>query len=167
MEIKISVIIIRKVRGDYGWMSVFSPYPLTYKGILYKTCDELFQVLRFSGYPLIQGEFRYQKFPMATLEVAQKYHALLNRHDKWNESLEDLGLIKICLKLKLEQHPELQNKLIETGSSAIIVDGNTHYGNTAQYWGKVFNNGEWIGENKLGKLWMELRQELIKERKPR
>jgi predicted NAD-dependent protein-ADP-ribosyltransferase YbiA (DUF1768 family) len=71
--------------------------------------------------------------------------------------------MKMCLKLKLEQHPELNDKLVATGNATIIEDCTTHDRESARFWGAVKIDGEWVGENVLGKIWMEIREELIGE----
>ena len=68
--------------------------------------------------------------------------------------------MKKCLLLKLEQHPELKDKLIATEDAVIIEDCTTHDRESARFWGAVKKDGKWIGKNNFGKLWMEIRSEL-------
>lgn len=63
-----------------------------------------------------------------------------------------IKIMKIGLEAKFTQHEDLKQKLLATGNM-ILEEGND-WGNT--YWGKF--NG--IGENYLGRLLMELRDEL-------
>jgi predicted NAD-dependent protein-ADP-ribosyltransferase YbiA (DUF1768 family) len=95
--------------------------------------------------------------------IARRERDLLNRGEMWDYSDSDRPLMKQCLRLKLEQHPVLQQKLIETGDAIIIEDCTTHDREAARIWGAVKVNGEWIGQNILGQLWMELRSELLKQ----
>ena len=69
---------------------------------------------------------------------------------------------KIVSILKLEQHPLLKKKLLDTGSAEIIEDCTTHDRESSRFWGAVKKDGIWVGENKLGNLWMEIRDELNK-----
>jgi len=154
-------ITITKVKEEGGWLSCMSAYPVTYQGIQYKTCEALFQSLRFEGYPDIQKTIQECPSPMGAKMIARKNRELLNRGTKWDEAPSDIPLMKMCLKLKLEQHPELKDKLIATGNATIIEDCTTHDRESARFWGAVKENGKWVGENVFGKLWMEIRKELI------
>ena len=96
-------------------------------------------------------------------QKARKNKDLLNRGVKWDEAPSDIPLMKKCLKLKLKQHPDLKNKLVASGNATIIEDCTTHDRESARFWGAVKKDGKWIGENVFGKLWMELRKELVYE----
>ncbi len=91
---------------------------------------------------------------------ARKNKDLLKRGKMWDESEEDLDTMSFCLKLKLEQHPELQQRLVDTSDAKIIEDCTSHPRESARFWGMVKTNSSLEGENKLGKLWMELREEI-------
>ena len=158
-------ILIRKVKEENGWLSCMSPHPVTHEDTTYKTCEALFQSLRFKGYPDIQREILEQKSPMAAKMIARKYRAKLNRGALWDEDPSDISLMKECLLLKLEQHPELKDKLLATGSKTIIEDCTTHDRESARFWGMVFKDGQWIGKNVFGNLWMEIRDDYINKYK--
>jgi ribA/ribD-fused uncharacterized protein len=158
---KIEEITITKVKEESGWLSCMSAYPVTYHGIQNKTCEALFQALRFEGYPDIQKAIQECPSPMGAKMIARKNREKLNRGKMWDEAPSDIPLMKKCLMLKLEQHPELKDKLIATGDAIIIEDCTTHDRESARFWGAVNENGEWVGENVFGKLWMEIRKEFI------
>ena len=153
-------IKITKVKEEYGYLSCMSPHPIFYNNQMYRTCEALFQSLRFEGHPEVQRLIIEQKSPMAAKMKARKNKDLLNRGEKWDEADEDLERMKLCLKLKLEQHPELKQMLIDTGKAEILEDCTSHPRESAKFWGIVNNNGTWEGKNNLGKLWMELREEI-------
>jgi ribA/ribD-fused uncharacterized protein len=165
MKKNIDEITITKVKEESGWLSCMSAYPVTFKGILYKTCEALFQAQRFTNYPNIQKEILDCPSPMSAKMKARKNRALLNRGIKWDEATSDIPLMKECLELKLEQHPDLKEKLIETGDATIIEDCTTHDRESARFWGAVKKDGKWIGENVFGKIWMEIREELSNSNK--
>ena len=156
-------ITITKVKEESGWLSCMSAYSVIFKEILYKTCEALFQALRFEGYPDIQKQIQECPSPMGAKMIARKNREKLNRRTKWDEAPSDIPLMKKCLMLKLEQHPELKEKLIATGDAIIIEDCTTHDRESARFWGAVKIDGKWVGENVFGKLWMEIRKELIDE----
>jgi len=59
------------------------------------------------------------------------------------------------LRMKFNEKA-LAKKLVETGDGELI-EGNS-WGDT--YWGAVKSNGKWVGQNKLGRLLMQVRREL-------
>lgn len=156
-------ITITKVKEENGWLSCMSAYPIAHQMINYKTCEALFQALRFEGCPIIQKQIQECPSPMGAKMIARKNRELLDRGKMWDEAPSDIPLMKKCLKLKLEQHPELKEKLIATGDAIIIEDCTTHNRESARFWGAVKKDGKWVGENVFGKLWMEIREELIEE----
>ncbi|MCX6174148.1 MAG: NADAR family protein [Ignavibacteriales bacterium] len=153
-------ITITKVKEPSGWLSNMSPHQIQYAGKVFRTAEALVQWLRFQNYPDVQNEIFIQKSPMGAKMKARKNRDLLNRGEKWDEAAEDLPWMKMCLKLKIEQRPDLKQQLLETGDAIIIEDCTTHDRESARFWGAVKKDGIWVGENQLGKLWMEIRDEL-------
>lgn len=64
--------------------------------------------------------------------------------------------MEMVLRLKVEQHRELKQKLLDTGEETIIEDCSNRPGGSGKFWGAAKKDGEWVGENMLGKLWMKL-----------
>ena len=62
---------------------------------------------------------------------------------------------KIVLQLKLQQHPSLLIELKKI-DGLIVEDVSKRQRGNNLFWGAALKNGEWIGENTLGKLWMQL-----------
>ena len=153
-------IRITRVRDEYGWLSCMSPHPIEYQGERYRTCEALFQCLRFLGYPEIQAEIRACPSPMGAKMKARKHQEKLGRGKLWDQADDDIDKMRLCLRLKFTQHPELQTQLIGTGDAEIIEDCTTHDRESARFWGAVRVNDEWVGENRLGRLLMEFREEL-------
>ena len=58
---------------------------------------------------------------------------------------------EIC-QAKLEQHPYIEKTLRESGNMDLVEDSPKD-----EFWGRGAN---WTGQNNLGKIWMELREEL-------
>jgi ribA/ribD-fused uncharacterized protein len=154
-------ILITRVQEPSGWLSCMSPHPVVYESQNYRTVEALFQSLRFEGQPLIHEELRNCGSPMGAKMIARHERALLNRTGIWDYAESDRELMKRCLRLKLQQHSELELRLIETGEAIIIEDCTTHDREAARIWGQVKVKGKWVGQNILGQLWMELRSELV------
>ena len=66
--------------------------------------------------------------------------------DTWWETTEALFQ---ALRLKLTYHPNLKRELLETGDAEIIEDCSNR---DASVWGAQKVDGQWVGENLLGKL---------------
>jgi ribA/ribD-fused uncharacterized protein len=81
--------------------------------------------------------------------------------DKWNEVRDNL--MKIAIKAKFTQHPELRAKLLETGDK-LIAEANPREKywaiGTSQTTSKATDPTKWPGKNRLGVLLQELRNEL-------
>jgi predicted NAD-dependent protein-ADP-ribosyltransferase YbiA (DUF1768 family) len=69
----------------------------------------------------------------------------------------------MCVKLKLEQNNEFKAKILRTGEFEIIEDVSNRPGERHLFWGAKKVNGEWEGQNMMGKIWMKIREELKKE----
>lgn len=153
-------ILIRKVREPDGWLGNMSPHPVEWDGKEYRTTEALFQTLRFEDEEVIKA-IRDQKSPMAAKMVAKKHKALMIVEPMRDD---DLFNMRLCLLLKVEQHPKLKSQLLETGNEQIIEDCSKRKRGSALFWGAAFDGEKWVGENQLGKLWMELRDELQRTR---
>lgn len=157
------IITFKKVRAPYGWMSNMSPHPITVAMDLqgqerptYHTAEHLFQCMRFVD-PAIKAEIMAPKSPMAAKMVAKKYadKMAFKPRSPW-----DNLMMESVLRLKLEAHPYLKAELLATGDATIIEDVSSRPNESGLYWGMALINNEWVGQNVLGKLWMNLRTEL-------
>ena len=133
-----------------------SPHPVTYSGLVWRTTEALFQALRFSDSE-IREQIREQKSPMAAKLRAKKYVELMTVEQL---SQADLDNMRACLRLKINQHPQLKQELLATGSTPIIEDCTRRQRGSGLFWGAALRGTEWVGENWLGGLWEELRGEL-------
>lgn len=147
------VIAFTKVALPYGWLGNMSPFPIEYNGKEWRTTEALFQSLRFND-ESIRELIRDQKSPMAAKMIAKKHRpsaiTLTPEEDYLN--------MMMCLTLKIKQHPQLIDELVETGDLPIIEDVTSRGARGSNlYWGAMRVGDEWIGENKLGQAWMYLR----------
>jgi ribA/ribD-fused uncharacterized protein len=152
-------ISFTKTTLKHGWLGNMAAFPLEYEGKTWKTAEALFQAMRFTD-DAIREEIRAQKSPMQAKMTAKKYADKMVVEPK---SKEDLVNMDKVLRLKLEQHPHLKQALLETGEELIVEDiTNRPPGGNHAFWGAALVEGEWVGENNLGLLWMWLREELRK-----
>jgi predicted NAD-dependent protein-ADP-ribosyltransferase YbiA (DUF1768 family) len=154
-ERNIVMILIRKVADDYGWLGNMSPYPLEWQNKAFRTTEALFQCLRFQDEFSIE-EIRKQKSPMAAKMIAKRHKANMVVVPM---GLKDLNNMNLVLGLKVEQHPVIEKQLIETGDEEILEDCSKRARGSGLFWGAALKDGQWQGENWLGKLWMKVRAE--------
>jgi len=150
------MIVIRKVADPHGCWGNMAPYSVVHKGKVYRTTEALFQALRFDDEEVIDA-IQAEKSPMSAKFVAKRHRAKMVVEPMGDEDLDNM---RLCLRLKVEQHPELAEALLETGDELIVEDCTKRQRGTGLLWGAALVDGQWLGENWLGKLWMELRASL-------
>lgn len=117
-------------------------------------------------FPTAEHAYQYRKFdltddavaskifnspsPWAAYKLATQYKAQVR--DDWEEL--KFNIMHEILTNKLAQHKDVQEKLQQTGSRTIIEDSPWD-----SYWGC---GDDGLGENNIGKIWMELRSKLGK-----
>lgn len=161
------MITFRKVREPYGWLSNMSPHPVGFDfygtRVLYRTAEHMFQALRFSALTAtgiaIRQEIMDQKSPMAAKMVAKKH----SQH--WEimpRTVQDLMNMRMTILCKLYAHQDLRKQLLETGDHELVEDVTARPNESGLYWGKALQHGVWSGNNQLGKIWMEVREQFKK-----
>ncbi len=149
-------IAFTKVVLPYGWMGNMSAYPIQYMGKEWRNTEALFQALRFDNKE-IQELIRAEKSPMAA-----KLKAKGMADQMYITQLSDIDVenMRLCVKLKIKQYPNLLRLLLETGDLPIYEDV-TKRGDKGSnlFWGAKLDNGQWIGKNILGNIWMDYRKE--------
>lgn len=122
---------------------------LEWKGKLYPTSEHAYHSEKFEDEKL-KEELRNTR----SAHDSQKF-ANANK-DKRRSDWDDvkLGIMKEILKEKVLQHPYVMKKLIDSGQKELVEDSWRD-----NYWGWGPNKD---GENHLGKLWMEVRDELVR-----
>lgn len=148
------VIAFTKVRLPFGWMSNMSPHPISYMNNVWRTSEALFQALRFDDYG-IREIIRNEKSPMSAKMRAKSFKEQMTVEP---QSAQDLANMMKVLELKLDTYLVLQVELIHTGDSMIIEDCTKRQRGSGLFWGAGLQaDGTWLGDNHLGKMWMELR----------
>ena len=92
--------------------------------------------------------------------MAAKMKAKKNREHYIIDPMSDQDVenMKLCVRLKLEQHPKLKAELLKTGENYIFENIGTRNGERHLFWGAKMINGELAGNNMMGKIWMEFRE---------
>ncbi len=152
-------ITFTKVRLEHGWLGNMSPHHIMFLDLRWPTAEHLFQALRYPSDDEARELIRAQKSPMSAKMEAKRY---IGRQVVLAWSDPDVDNMRMVLKLKLEQHPELKVLLKATGDATIIEDCSSRANLSGLFWGAArdYDTASWQGQNTLGKLWMELRAAL-------
>lgn len=142
-----AVIRFYSVSEDHGDFSNFARYPVRVGGKTYPTSEHYYQSQKFAGTPHAD-EVRRASSPGRAAAIGRSRARPLRRD--WDSV--KLDVMRVALRAKFEQHPHLREQLLATGD-ALLVE---HTGRDA-YWG---DGGDGTGKNWLGRLLMELREQL-------
>lgn len=155
-----NIISFTKVKGEYGWLGNFAPYPIEFNNKVWKTSEHLFQALRLMDHTEPYVNIYRESNPFKAKLIAKKF---IKENDLKNITLTntDLNLMRTVVGLKFKQHPELREKLIQTKDKTIIEDVTKRIGDcnsSSLFWGAALIQGKhWVGLNWLGKILEEIR----------
>ena len=150
----------KKVAEEYGWMGNMAPYPIKFDGKVWLTSESLFQSMRYDD-DSVKEMIRVEKSPMGAKMKAKKYRDQMVVVPMSELDVENM---RKCVKIKFDQHPQLKNTLIETGKSLIYQDTGNKNGKREMFWGvKRLSESEWDGNNMMGRILMDLRDEYVAE----
>lgn len=140
--------MINKFSGDYDFLSNFYPCRIRYEGKLYPSTEHAYQAAK-SLDPNVREMFQITSHSKT---ISARDAKTLGGRVKLRSDWENVKVrvMKDCLRAKFAKH-DLKQKLLDTGNQELI-EGNTW---NDKFWGVC--NG--VGQNMLGKLLMELRDE--------
>lgn len=141
---------ISQFRGDYSFLSNFYPCWVTYQGQRYKNAEAAFQAAKCAN-PL--DRIRFQKYDPAQAKKAGRRVQLRPDWDAIKTTV-----MHDVLTAKFTSNPDLTKRLLGT-SDRVLVEGNLWHDN---YWGccSCSRCGRGSGQNMLGRLLMQVREEL-------
>ena len=146
--------------NENSWMRNLAPYTIIYNGQEWRTSAALFQSMRYDD-PIIKEIIRNEKSILSVIMKLKKYR---NQMVVVPMSELDVENMRKCVKIKFDQHPLLKTALIETGKSLIYQDTGNKNGKREMFWGvKRLTESEWDGNNMMGRILMELRDEYVAE----
>jgi len=144
----------RSTKAKFGGLSnMAGGFPLRVNGILVPSAEALYQACRFTHLPDIQQLIIDQKSPM-TAKMVSKPHRGKTRGD-WMKVR--VRVMRWVLRVKLAMHwKRFGELLLETGDLPIVEDSRRD-----DFWGALRqDDGTLVGMNVLGRLLMELREQL-------
>lgn len=134
---------------EFFCLDNFSSFGFVYKGTYYQTVEHAYQSLRFSGVaPDIEKEIIECYSAYDAQRIAHEH--LSRQSASWDE--DKVAIMEELLRAKLDSHPYVKKKLLETADCLICEDSPKD-----SFWGIGKDRN---GQNQLGKLWMKLRAEL-------
>lgn len=147
--------VFRATRDEFGALSNFATaFPFDVAGVPVLTTEALFQALKFPRAPEAQKRVLEARTPAAAKTVAWQYPESQVRRD-WEQVR--VQTMRDCLLLKVMNYPEHFQKLLQRTGDRPIVELSA----SDRYWGAMPNRGgELVGINALGRLWMQVRQDL-------
>jgi len=145
------VIEFYSVSDEYGCLSNFAPYPIRVKGKVWPTSEHYFQAQKFARTP-VEKNIRKAKAPKIAFRMGNDRKKKIRRD--W-ESVK-VAVMREAVGAKFDQHEDLRKILLSTGTAKIIERSESD-----DYWG---DGGDGHGRNMLGRILMEVREELKNRR---
>lgn len=137
---------IKFYEGEYYLLSNFSAHEVSFEGETYKTAEHAYQVAKFRD-TVMRDKIRNAPSAYLAREWAQVKEG---RTEGFEE--RKVAIMNAIMKAKAEQHADVREKLVATGDT--ILEKNHPLD---AYWG---TGADGAGENVMGKLWMEIREEM-------
>lgn len=136
--------IINSFRGKYSFLSNFYECKIKYKGLIFDNAESAFQAMK------CEDAYQWKLFIGIDGNKAKRKGKLVKLRKDWDK-VKDYFMYEI-VEAKFNQNKDLKQKLLDT-KNIILIEGNTW---NDVYWGICKN----IGQNKLGKILMRVREEL-------
>ncbi len=134
---------------EYYVFDNFSSFQVEYKGKIFPTSEHAYQSTKFVDTdPELAERIRNTKSAHEAFKLAQENEG--KKPKNWEDI--KLSIMKEILTCKVNQHEYVKKKLIQSGDREIVEDSWRD-----SYWGWGENRD---GENHLGRLWMEVRDEI-------
>ena len=148
---------VRFYEHDFYVLSNFSAFRLQWKGVNFDTSEHAYHWEKFSGVDDdaafaaldTQGAIMYAPSAHEAFKIAERRRHL--RRINWDSMKVDV--MRNILRAKAAQHEYVRRKLLATGDRDLVEDSWRD-----DFWGWGPNRD---GQNMLGKLWMEIRTELL------
>ncbi len=139
--------MINSFRDEYYYLSNFYEAKVTYNGLTFQNNEAAFQAQKCTD------PAEMTKFTNISASEAKKLGRKASLRKDWEDV--KIGIMRDLVYAKFEQNEDLADKLLSTGNE-YLEEGNT-WGD--KIWGTV--NGK--GANNLGKILMEVRENLVKK----
>ena len=143
-------VTIHKVAEPWGIFGNFARTPITIDEVMFKTTEQLFQLMKFKDKEPVLAVYNANN-PKMTAKHWEKTH----RRSDWGQMVVDA--MKFCLTKKLEQSEDFRAELECSRGKFIVEDQTSFTKKTPDTWGVKQQGDNFVGPNLLGRLLMELR----------
>lgn len=140
---------INFIENRFHDLSPFSAHRIEVWGEVFPTFEHAYQAARIKPGPE-RDAIKNAPSPMDAWREGQKYK---NREDLLVEDYNKDAVAEELFRAKLAQHPDIAEILKESGNRELLKVYPAD-----SYWG---TGPDGRGENRMGKIWMKLRDELI------
>ena len=156
------VIGIRKVRDDYGWMGNMGICELMYEGKKYKSLECIFINKRFNDEEIKEYLRKEDNGGMRVKMLSKKYK---NKMVVERCSEKDVENMEEVVRLKVESYNWIKDELrrLKNRYDEVFIyeDVSKRKRGNNLFWGGYFDeNGEFVGENLMGMIWMKIMDEI-------
>ena len=134
--------------GQFGFLSNFSPHPVSAAGRMWKTAEHCFQACKFPHDPERRKRIYCAPSPALAKRIAWEDNAVYL--DDWLD--RRVEVMQQIVELKFKQHREIRGKLLATANAALVERSDRD-----AFWG---DGPDRKGMNMLGRILMELRTNL-------
>ena len=144
----------RFTRESWGAFSNFAPLavPIAAGPWTFATSEHLYQAAKFAAAPAVQQRIASAPTARAAAAIGRGTSAGLD--PRWNA--QRVNVMRWVLRMKREANPTLIDAALAATGERPIVEVSTR----DAWWGAKPAGGSYRGANVLGRLWMELRQQL-------
>jgi ribA/ribD-fused uncharacterized protein len=147
-------------KGEFRYMSNDAPYPIDMEGEKFPSVEHYYQAMKAKEFDdkEVYEKVVKTKTGKAVKAVGKKVKNFAK--ELWDSKKDDI--MRRAVRAKFVQHPELRKQLLETGDRKIgkADPRNLYWGiGTSMESEKSKHPSKWRGQNKLGKILMELRDE--------
>jgi ribA/ribD-fused uncharacterized protein len=142
--------MINKFRNQYDFLSNFYPSNVFYEGVFYPCAENAFQAAK-----TLDASIKLQ-FSYISPAKAKRLGSQVDLRSDWNDV--KAGIMLDIVRAKFTQNAALRKRLLDT-SHEELIEGNTWHDN---FWGACDCEkcGGKIGKNTLGKILMQVREEM-------
>lgn len=146
--------IFKKTHEQWGeYSNMASGFPIRINNHVLLSSEALYQALKFTDYPDIQKKIIAERSPMTAKMVAKPFKNMIRQDFEKKKII----FMKWCVRAKLLNNYDKFSKILLASENRIIVEESRR----DNFWGaKRSVNDKLIGINVLGRILIELREEL-------
>ena len=157
-----NLVFYSRFKDFYGLTNMAPGFSLKINNIDFRTSEALYQTMKFPDLEDAQMDIKEQRYAGKAIERSRYYESLNKMRTDWDEIKVDV--MRWCLHVKLAQNWKKFGDLLLRTGDLTLIEGSP----TDDFWGAVQIDKKKKtreGVNMLGRLLMELREEIKEEMK--